>query len=338
MAYWEAQQEAEYASEKSSLERDISSAESTEKKKSIYSVGGGMVGAIGAPLLAAALAPMTGGASMAIPTLMGLVGAGSAVGRTVGSALGGKSKKIGGGTFLKDKRSRSQSLIDEAGTQRRKDIIWGSIKDAGTAGFLKSGGLDAFKEIGAKGLTKFFGKDTAESLYKASGMMATGDEFSTLLEGTKAKDMWSNLGEINPLQIRKNLIGKRDLKAAKKSLTSAGTFADVEAMKARISDKSAFGKDDFLEGTYKESLKRSNALGDKNLNLLPVDIKDVETGRKLFPGNPYDEAALHQSQAKHLFRSPMQKPTSTPVQNAQSMLNQKVSMYNNVWDEYSQET
>ena len=339
MARWEALQKAKYASESRSLDRDIGSAEDTETKKSAYSGLGGMIGAIGLPL---AFSAMTGGTSMALPTLMAAVGIGSFGGRAIGSAFGGESKDIGSGTFLKSKRSEAQSLIDQAGTKRRKDILWGAVKDAGTAGFVKAGGLDAFKEIGAKSLTKLVGEKTASDLYKASGMMATGDEFSDILTGTKTKDMWHNLGltkeqfahrkELRTAKLLgKDLIGQKDLKAAKESLISAGTYdGSLEKMKARTAagkdDPSMFGMDDFEKQTYQDSLKRSNELGLKNAEL--YNIKDVETGRKLFPGNPYDEEALHKSQAKHLFRSPMQKPTSTPIENAQNTLNQKVSMYN----------
>lgn len=333
MARWEALQKAKYASESRSLDRDIGSAEDTETKKSAYSGVGGMIGAIGLPL---AFSAMTGGMSMALPTLMAAVGIGSFGGRAIGSALGGKSKDIGSGTFLKGRRSEAQSLIDQAGTKRRKDILWGAVKDAGTAGFVKAGGLDAFKEIGAKGLTKLVGEKTASNLYKASGMMATNEEFSTLLEGTKTRDMWSNLGFGKKLSYGQagdvRELGKGTFASVSdefKKGMSAKEFAKKE-IRDNSSDAGRVGARLF-GNPYDE---KAMALGQEKLGKLAREqaegtiLKDVKTGRKLFPGNPYDEEALHQSQAKHLFRSPMQKPTSTPIENAQNTLNQKVSMYN----------
>jgi len=348
MARWEAIQKADYAQEESSLERQVSSAESTEKKKSDYSGFTGMVGAIGVPMLAAALAPVTFGASAALPALMGAVGVGSALGRTAGSALGGKSKKISSGKFLKSERSRSQSLIDDAGTRRKKDILWGSLKDAGTAGFIKAGGMEAFKEIGAKSLTKAFGEETAENLYKATGMLSTGDEteFAKLLEGTAGRDMWNQLGEINPLQIRKDLIGKRDLKAAKKSLIG-------ERMKARMnepgltSDPSGLGEGYSIGSPYYDKamiegagLKRSNELGKMNLELAnklekQISKKDItkiskpspfkQTQESLAPKNIFD---LIPGQIESGNAMPSGVNLSSPIENAQNTLNQKVSMYN----------
>ena len=353
MARWEALQKADYASESRSIERDVASAEETEKKKSGYSGVLGTAGAVIAPL---AFSALTGGASMALPSLMAAVGVGSLGGRLLGSALGGQSKDIGGGTFFKSDRAKAQSLINQSGKQRRKDILWGAVKDAGTAGFVKAGGMDAFKEIGAKSLTKLVGEDAASSLYKASGMMAPGEKFGDILEGTKTEDMWSDVTQgfglglkpkenINPMSSAtftsanwKDIMegtpkAKADLEAAKESLIS-------EKMKARTHDPSMFGMDNFEKQTYQDSLKGAKELGDKNLKLAEqikesqglkgIVRRDVEAGRKLYGENPYDEEALRQSQLKHLFRSPMQKPTtpSVPVQNAQSMLNQTVSMYN----------
>ena len=352
MARWEALQKAKYASESRSLDRDISSAEDTETKKSAYSGLFGMAGAVGLPL---AFSAMTGGASMALPTLMAAVGIGSFGGRAIGSALGGESKDIGSGTFLKSRRSEAQSLIDQAGTKRRKDILWGAVKDAGTAGFVKAGGLDAFKEIGAKSLTKLVGEEAASNLYKASGMMAEGDTFSDILEGTKARDMWTELGEINPLQIRKNLIGKRDLKAAKESLISAGTYdGSLEKMKARTAagkdDPSMFGMDDFEKQTYQDSLKRSNALGDKNLKLTEEinkqlrekglkdnpwinetdeefwsEVPPLRTKKSSIPTNIIDAIDSHIKSGQNI---PPRINLQSPIKKAQNTLNQKVSMYN----------
>ena len=280
MARWEALQKADYASESRSIERDVASAEETEKKKSGYSGVLGTAGAVIAPL---AFSALTGGASMALPSLMAAVGVGSLGGRLLGSALGGQSKDIGGGTFFKSDRAKAQSLINQSGKQRRKDILWGAVKDAGTAGFVKAGGMDAFKEIGAKSLTKLVGEDAASSLYKASGMMAPGEKFGDILEGTKTEDMWSDVTQgfglglkpkenINPMSSAtftsanwKDIMegtpkAKADLEAAKESLIS-------EKMKARTHDPSMFGMDNFEKQTYQDSLYSARKLGEKNLKL-----------------------------------------------------------------------
>jgi len=66
--------------------------EERQKWAGIMSGGGKLVGAVGGGLLGAALAPVTGGASLALPVMMG-AGLGSGIGGAAGEMAGGSGSK-----------------------------------------------------------------------------------------------------------------------------------------------------------------------------------------------------------------------------------------------------
>ena len=192
---------------------------------------GGLLGSIAGPLIGAALAPLTGGASLAAVlgsrAAMGAIGGG--LGSMAGGAIGGatsgvKEGDLSKGKFLKNSRNQIRTdMAQNAFGDTLKSVATGGFqgfKAAGnTLGAAEQGsklanfsqnitsGVDAagnpvsnFINPGFKGLKdlnimdglKGYGKDTIAELFPKSGDV-TGDASLTDVPGLKDNDMLGGL-------------------------------------------------------------------------------------------------------------------------------------------------
>lgn len=175
------------------LERDVNSettalgrqAQTLASAKSSGAGLGGLIGAIALPILATALAPFTGGASLAIATALGSTGTavlGGAAGALAGSKIGGATSGVSqddilGGKFRKESRGTVAKGIAQS--------EFSDVAQAAVSSYLQADTLNKF----GKGITDFAGgvkefglKDT---MARTFGAGAEGFADKTWLQGVK---------------------------------------------------------------------------------------------------------------------------------------------------------
>jgi len=138
------------------LERDVKKESSKLGKQAAElskakSFGGGIGGLLGA-VVGVALAPVTGGASLALAGAIG-GGLGTLIGSKIGGASKGGQESLYGGKFLQTSRS---NIADQMAQQEGMSVLKGAATGAFSAGNI-AGGIEAFKAGGLGELGKYMG-------------------------------------------------------------------------------------------------------------------------------------------------------------------------------------
>ena len=255
MARWEAEQQRDYLQDYGALSSSIGRASGQQATKSTGAKVGAMVGAVGLPL-AVALSPFTAGQSLTFWSAATLAGIGSLAGGYAGSKAGGKDIDIDTGkTFLKEESIEAQSKIELAKEKRTKDMWSQAGLDAITAGIFKGGGLDAFKELGAKTLSseKLLGEEGAKTLFQNLGWLGTESpdaDWVNILKGSKSEELVSQIK--NPFTKSSWLKGTSEYPG----YLSTGKGIDFlrESKEAKLAKISALGSDPSADIIPKETM------------------------------------------------------------------------------------
>tara|TARA_Y100000310_G_scaffold30658_1_gene29107 strand:+ start:1051 stop:2058 length:1008 start_codon:yes stop_codon:yes gene_type:complete len=153
---------------------------------------GGLLGAIAVPLLAVALAPVTGGASLVLGGTLGAA-VGGGLGSLAGSKIGGATSGVDQGDIMGNKFFKKSSADIATGIAQAEfgDVLKGTISGAMNAGTYADMGKSAMsfgksvKDIGLGSTLKGYGQGVLGKEGMVQGALKGGEGMPSILDITK---------------------------------------------------------------------------------------------------------------------------------------------------------
>ena len=153
---------------------------------------GGLLGAIAIPLLAVALAPVTGGASLVLGGTLGAA-VGGGLGSLAGSKIGGATSGVNQGDIMGNKFFKKSSADIATGIAQAEfgDVLKGTVSGAMNAGSYADMGKSAMsfgksvKDIGLGSTLKGYGQGILGKEGMVKGALTGGEGAPSILDITK---------------------------------------------------------------------------------------------------------------------------------------------------------